>query len=46
MQLQKTSKMWKILYFEIFLHVVAKMVNIIDDSVITCNENIEETKTV
>ena len=46
MQLQKTSKMWKILYFEIFLHVVSKMVNIIDDSVITCDENIEETKTV
>ena len=34
----------KKIIFGILLHVVVKMVNIIDDSVITCDEIIEETK--
>ena len=41
--IQKNSVCAKEVIFEILQHVVAKMENIIGDSVITCDEIIEET---
>ena len=48
-QVQKTSYMWKKLYFESCACSCKNgkyLASIIDDSVVTCDEIIEETKTV